>query len=68
MSGRRLEEYKSFKSVGGREEGGGGGKSDKTAFGNESREKKPGEMEGRWKASGDGACNLNVQTRAFAVN
>lgn len=50
----------------GEEEGG-----DKTAFGNESREKKPGEegrMEGRWKASGDGACNLNVQTRAFAVN
>lgn len=41
---------------------------DKTAFGNESREKKPREIEGRWKASGDGACNLNVQTRAFAVN
>lgn len=54
-------------SVGGRRREG-GGKSDKTAFGNESREKKLGEMEGRWKASGDGACNLNVQTRAFAVN
>ena len=65
MSGRRLEEYKSFKSDGGGEEEEG---SDKTAFGNESREKKPREIEGRWKASGDGACNLNVQTRAFAVN
>lgn len=65
MSDRRLEEYKSFKSDEDRE---GEEGDDKTAFGNESREKKPREIEGRWKASGDGACNLNVQTRAFAVN
>lgn len=52
------------RATGGEEEEG----SDKTAFGNENREKKPREIEGRWKASGDGACNLNVQTRAFAVN
>jgi len=66
LSGHRLEEYKSFKNDEGRKEEEG---SDKTAFGNESREKKPeGEMGDRWKASGDGACNLNVQTRAFAVN